>query len=77
MMADGRQRAEWVRAASLTVCLMAKPVDPYELIPERYRPAPAEGRGPRPRTEEEERLESELALRLLGRALEQVGTRNG
>jgi hypothetical protein len=41
-------------------------------------PARPGGRAGAPaRTEEEERLESELGWRLLGRALEQVGTRNG
>lgn len=73
-MADGRQRAEWVRAASLTARLMVRPVDPFELIPERYRPDRPDRRA---RTAEDERLESDMAWRLLGRALEQVGQRKG
>lgn len=67
--ADGRQRAEWVRAASVTVWLMAKPVDPMLLVPERYRPEPDP---PRERTPGEERAESEMAWRLLGRGLGEV-----
>lgn len=45
-MADGRQAAEWARTASLIASvgtmLGGKPIDPADLIPERYRDGPAE-----------------------------------
>lgn len=80
-MADGRQKAEWARGASLTAASLSRPalvagppVDPRVLIPGRYRPpAGTEAEPDRPADPAAEARESELAWRLLDQGLRRVG----
>jgi hypothetical protein len=69
---DGRQRAEWQRAALMTVHIIkavsvsGEVPDINELIPKRYRPPPPP---PRVLTPEQEKRETRNALALIGLAL--------
>lgn len=72
--ADGRQRSEWLRAASLTAAAIYHPpgsaVDPADLVPDRYRP---DAQQQEARTPASEALESEIAWRLLEQGLKSLG----
>jgi hypothetical protein len=70
-MADGRQRAEWERAATAAAVVAnrllgvtgGEPLDPHQLMPPRYRPKPVE------KTPERKKADTRAGLQLLGRFL--------
>jgi hypothetical protein len=67
-MADGKQRSDWVRDASLAAFVgdrsgwVNKPTDPTKLLPIRYRPKPQIVRATK--------AESERAWRNIGKFFE-------